>query len=202
MKTKIFTTTIIRALMLAVLSFATITSCKSDDDETPAIVYPDQNPLDGYLSATGFNQSSTIYTNAGSYEFGVEFTPNVKGKIKAITAKLPAINNNLKVTIWDATTKTVLRTEVINVSSVNTLITATISDLALEKDKKYAITMNSDDWYQRNKTDLSNTTYPVTSGNITIHRYGYRTGSTQTYPTSFPVSYYAGDLSFVFQQTE
>jgi hypothetical protein len=88
------------------------------------------------------------------------FSPDVKGKITAITIKLPDTNPNLRVTIWDYTTKTVLRTETLNVTATNTLITKEISELALEKDKKYLITMNSNDWYKRAKADNSNTAYP------------------------------------------
>lgn len=65
------------------------------------------------------------------------FPPNVNGKIKAITAKIPDISNTLRVTIWDYDTKTVLRTEIVNVSVANTLVTKAITELALVKDKKY-----------------------------------------------------------------
>ena len=43
----------------------------------------------------------------------------------------------MRVTIWDYDTKTVLRTEIVNVSAANTLVTKAITELALVKNKKY-----------------------------------------------------------------
>lgn len=137
-----------------------------------------------------------------SSEFGLAFSPNVKGQINAITVKIPNVNSNLRVTIWDYTTQTVLRTETVNITSSNVTTTKTISPLALEKDKKYMITMNSTDWYKEHKADNSAATYPVTAGNIKIWEYRWVGGSAQTFPTNPDPTYYAGDLSFVFQQTE
>lgn len=186
--------------MVFTIALTTI-SCSKDDSDPKATVYPEENPLDGYLTNSGFNQKVINYVNSGNYEFGIVFSPNVNGKIKALTVKLPDVNNSLKVTFWDATTQAVIRTELISVTSSNTLVTKAISELALEKDKKYAITMNSQDYYIREKTDQSDATYPVTSGNLKIWEYRWEAGATQIYPTTVDNAYYAGDLSFVFQQT-
>lgn len=184
-------------LLIITLSAA----CSSDDDKDNTPKFETENPLAAYYTATGFTTVSN-FINSGDYEFGLVFTPTVKGKIEAITLKLPASNPSVRVTIWDFTTKTVLRSETVNVVTADVGVTKEISDLALEKDKKYMITMNSNDWYKKNKADNTNVTYPIVAGNITINEYRWLSGTAQTFPTNVSSSYNAGDLSFDFTQTE
>ncbi len=192
------TLTTIFTLLLVTIS---ITSCSSDDskDNTPA--FETENPLAVYYTKTGFSKV-TNFINAGDYEFGLVFTPTVKGNLKAITLKLPEANPTLRVTIWDYASKAVLRSETINVETADLKVTKEISVLGLEKDKKYMITMNSNDWYKKTKEDLSNVTYPIVAGNITFNEYRWIGGKAQTFPTTVSADYNAGDLSFEFQQTE
>lgn len=188
--------------MLALSTVALATSCSKDDDEQPTpVVYNEENPLDKYHELAGFTTTSN-FINAGDYEFGLTFSPNVKGKINALVVKLPDVNTNLKVTIWDFNTKTVLRTETVSVPTANTVVTKSIPELSLEKDKKYVITMNSNDWYKRSKADNSNATYPITSGNIKVLEYRWIGGTTQVFPTNVSLNYNGGDLSFNFQQVD
>jgi hypothetical protein len=190
-----------KLILAAVVITAMFTSCKKDK-AADVPVYSEENFTDGYLATSGFGQKVTNQVNAGSYEFGNEFIPMVKGKITSLKVKLPDANTALRVTIWDKATSTPIRTETVNVTTANTLYTIDIADLDLAKDKEYTITMNSNDWYDRRKTDGSNTTYPIVVGNIKITSYKYATGATQTYPNSNQLAYYAGDLSFNFQRTE
>ena len=189
--------------LLAFIAIFSITSCSHDDDEPipKPVTYAVENPLDKYHEVAGFT-TTTNFINSGSYEFGLAFSPNVKGKINAITIKMPDVNPSLRVTIWDYTTKAVLRTETINVTASNTLITKSIPELALEKDKKYLITMNSNDWYKRSKPDNSNAAYPITAGNIKFWEYKWISGTAQTFPTTTSLDYNGGDLSFNFQQVD
>lgn len=190
---KIYLTSI---LMLSLV----FVNCSKDDDSTAVEVVAEENPLQGYLTATGFNQKTTNFTNAGDYEFGFSFKPSVSGSITALLVKIPDVHVGLRVTIWDKETATVLRTELIDVTSSGVEIKKNISSLSLTANKEYWITFNSNDWYDRRKTDGTNISYPVTVGNIQVTGYGYKSGTTQALPTSFPVNYYAGDLSFVFQK--
>ncbi len=184
----------IKHFALFLLTIITL-SCSKDE-----VVYPEENPLSAYITNSGFVNSNP-YSNSFFYsEFGLVFSPNVNGKIKALTAQLPDVNTNLRVTIWDYDSKVVLKTEYLNVSAANTVVTKSISELALQKDKKYLISMNSNAWYGRNKADNSNANYPVTAGNIKIHEYLSEVGTSQTFPLDVTSNYYAGDLSFVFQQ--
>lgn len=190
----------LKTIVTIILIAVSVVSCSSDDkDNTPK--FNVENPLAAYYTQTGFS-TVTNFVNAGDYEFGLAFTPTVKGNIKAITLKLPAASPSVRVTIWDYTTKAVLRSETLNVATADVQVSKEITVLALEKDKKYMITMNSKNWYKKNKADLSNVTYPITAGNIRFDEYRWIGGATQTFPTNVSANYNAGDLSFDFQQTE
>lgn len=197
MKTKIKKTILLFAITFSLFS------CSKDDDSTPApITYNEENPLQEFLTATGFVNIGTPTINELNYETGLEFTPLVKGKINTIIIKSPDTNSAMRVTIWDATTKTVLRTEIVNITTVNTNITKNISPLTLEKNKLYAITFSSNDYFLYRRPGNTDANYPVTSGNIRIERHLDSIQTEQTYPTNFPTNYYSGDLTFNFQQTE
>lgn len=192
MKTKI--------LSLVSIALLTLSSCNRDDDPK---IYSEENPLEAYLTNTGFAQKITNFINSGNYEFGLKFTPTVKGKVNAITVKIPDAATNVRVTFWDAASKTVLKTETIPSISANTELKYTLSSsLNLEKDVQYMITFNANDWYKRNKTDNTAAAYPVTAGNIKIDGYSWISGTTQTFPTNNDTTYYAGDISFVFQRVD
>lgn len=181
------------------IAFFAVSCSSNDDDNTPK--FKTENPLAEFYTQTGFT-ASTNFIDAGDYEFGLVFTPAVKGKIKAITLKLPAANPSVRVTIWDYTTKSVLRSETVNVATADVQVSKEISELLLDKDKKYMITMNSNDWYKKNKADNSSVTYPFTAGNIRYEEYRWGFGVEQTFPQYISATYNAGDLSFEFQQTE
>lgn len=187
--------------LVSILFFATvIVSCSKDNDKPEIFVTEDF--MNGYLTTSGFAEKTLDIVNDSDYETGLEFTPLVKGKITALKVKLPAANTALKVTIWDAATATVLRTERVNVAIAGTETILDIADLELAKDKKYAITMNTNDWYFRNRSDYSNATYPITSGNIRIDGFKWNSGTSQTYPTESKLNFYRGDVRFDFLQTE
>ena len=182
-------------------------SCSKDSPPTTvasapaAPTYQEENFFDGFLTATGFSQLTTAEINESFYEYGFEFIPLLNGKITSLRIKLPDPNNALRVTIWDMN-GAILKTSIVNVPTINTVTTIDIADLDLIKNKKYCITMNSNDYYVHKKTDGTGIVYPVTVGNIKVLSNKYIAGATQTYPTDEPPTYCNGDLSFNFLRTE
>jgi hypothetical protein len=191
-----------KTVLLASL-FAITLSCNKDDDPVvePTPVVPEQNPLAGYLAASGFDQKKVSQVNIGDYEFGISFIPTVNGKMTAIVAKIPDARPALRVTIWDKVAGTVLRTETVDITSAGVEVTKSITALDLVKDKEYFLTFNSNDWYDHRRTDSANVTYPFTVGDIRITSYSFKSGTTQALPNSPQLAYYAGDISFKFQKS-
>ncbi|WP_188753929.1 DUF4082 domain-containing protein [Parapedobacter defluvii] len=186
------------------LGISMLMSCSKDDDTPAPKVYPEENPLTLYLSNSGFNQKATNFINSGTYEFGYSFKPKVKGKINAVTFRIPDNATNVKVTIWDAATKAPLRSVVIPNAVANTELRQAIEPLEISTDTEYLVSYNGRSWYKRQKTDGSIAAYPVEAGNILItgFRWGATTSADQKYPVTVSKDYYGGDLSIVFQQVD
>ncbi len=110
-----------------ILLFVTVClfSC-SKDNETPAIVFQEQNPLEAFLIGS-FNKATYENVNTSDIEYGFSFIPSVTGNITAVTIKIPDIQNGLRVTIWDKTTGAVLRTENVDISTAGITITKKIA---------------------------------------------------------------------------
>lgn len=178
--------------------------CKKDNPvPLPApIIYLEQNPIPAYRTATGFNQQITPVINNSNFEFGIRFTPTVKGKINSIIVRIPDTRAGLRITIWDAATQSILRTESIDIINAGIETVKIITPQQLLKDNEYLISMNSNDWYYRTRTDMSAAPYPVITGDLKITGYGTLNGTTQDYPAFFTTTSYSGDLSFNFQRTE
>lgn len=186
-------------LLLAFTALISVSSCK-DDDSDP-IVYESEDPLDKFNELAGFTVTSN-FVNSGQYEFGMVFSPEVKGKIIALKLKIPATNNNVRVTIWDYDTKTPIRTEMMTSTVANQQSVKTISEVILEKNKRYLISMNCDDWYRRIRPDNANANYPITVGNIKFYEYRWLSGAAQVFPSIVSQNYNAGDIDFSFQRIE
>lgn len=193
--------------ILTIASFITIMmSCSKDNETTspvtpPVAANPEVNPLAAYLIATGFSEKTTNVINLDDYEFGISFKPIVNGKITALVVKIPDVNPTLRMTIWNKTTATVLKTETINYATADVEVTKAITPLDVVAGIEYFVTFNSNDWYNHERNNSSNTTYPLLIGDISITSYAFILGTAQAMPNASQVTYYAGDISFKFQKT-
>lgn len=189
--------------VLLTFSFLVI-SCSSDNNEPEAVVYNEENPFEIYMAYSGFSGSTGNVVNSGIYEFGFSFKPTVTGKINSLIVKLPTTNDALRVTLWDVETKKVIKSEMIKVPTAYVTVEKSIASIALTKDKEYFISINSDDWFSRNKKDGSAAPYPIIAGNITITGFAYvsSTATETIFPTNIRDKFYFGDVTFKFQQTE
>ena len=193
---------LLKSALLLSLSLSVI-NCSKDDAPAPTppvVVAPLQDPLAGYLAASGFNQKITTSINGADYEDGYSFIPLVNGKMTAIVVKIPDARLGLRVTVWDKVAGTVIITETIDVATAAVEVTKQITALDLVKDKEYFITMNTNDWYEYRKTDNTAVTYPFTVGDIKITSYRNKIGTAQAMPVNQAFTFYSGVCSFKFQK--
>ena len=123
--------------ILIIVTIIVVASCSKKDDAPVTTGYPEQNPLTGFLVASGYNQTTrNSINNTNIYEIGFSFIPLVKGKINAIKIKIPNIKSGLRVSIWDKTANSLIRAESVDIGSSDTEITKTISPLELLKDNE------------------------------------------------------------------
>lgn len=195
----------LKIIIILILISLSIVSCSSNSDEEKApVIYQYENPLDLYMAGSGFNQKAVDVKNSGIFEYGFSFKPTVTGKISSYFVKIPDVNNALRITLWDASTKTVIKSEKMFISVANMAFEKTIAPILLTKDKEYFLSVNSDDWINRTRTDGSVATYPIVAGNIVITSYAYisSTATETIFPTNVRNTYYSDDVSFKFTQTE
>ncbi len=183
-------------LILPAIFMTVLFSCSSDDNGSGGTT---ADFLDRYLSQTGFDQNTDQILDSEAYEFGVPFHVTADGKMTKIAVKTPAVNPDLRVTVWNAATQTILRTEHFNVTAAGQSKTFDIDDLQLSAGTPYLITMNSTAYYKHYRTDGANAAYPVAIGDVVIEGYGYIEATAQSFPVVFDNSDYAGDLSFAFR---
>ncbi len=176
-------------------------SCDKDDDNPTVPVYQPESPLQGFLNATGFNQSEESVIDGSNSEYGYRFRPTVTGSITSLAVRIPDVNNNLRVTIWDVATQEPIKTETFNVTSSGVAIVKDIVPLPLVKDKEYLISINTADYYVRERNNGSSAVYPVSVGNIQITGYAYASGLLQTFPATTATDLYSGDVNFTFLRT-
>jgi len=189
-------------LLLLLLAATAFHSCSNDDDTQTPPFFQQEDPLAGYLAAAGFTNKNTYIDDNNNYEMGYMFTPKVKGKINSLVINTPDIVTALRVTIWDVATQLPIRTEFINVTIPNANKTYAIAPLLLQKDKGYAITMNTSDYYSWQQPNQGAVDYPFMVGNISVDFALIDMGSAQVYPaTGMAVNTYFGNVSFKFQRT-
>jgi len=188
---------VVLILCVAAVAF----SCDKDDDNPQTPVYQPESPLQGYLTATGFNESESQVTNGTTTEYGYKFRPTVTGAITTLSVRIPDVNNSLRVTIWDVATQEPIKTETFNVASSGTAVVKAIAPLTLIKDKEYAISINTADYYVHERNNGSSAVYPVSVGNIQITGYVYAAGILQDFPGTTATDVYSGDVNFTFLRT-
>ena len=190
---------------IAILAIIIFTfSCSKNDAPAPiqpVILAPLQDPLPGYLAATGFNEKSSIEIDSWENAHGFSFIPLVNGKIRAIVIKNSVVQSGIRVTVWDKSNGTVLRTEYIDLPTAGVEIIKQITALELVKDKEYFLTLNTNDRYYRRRNDGVAVTYPFIVGDIKITSYAMKNGTvTQVIPTTLMTNACFGDCSFKFQK--
>jgi hypothetical protein len=186
---------------LLLFTFLLLVNC-NDEDKTSN---PIENPLEGFLLASGFNQqiinSAGNGANGTNYVTGFRFSPIENGKINAITLKIPDGDEFVKVNIFEFDSVTILHSENMIVPNANTQVIKSINPIQLTKDKDYVICMYTNDSYVRSKTNGTGVTYPITSGNIKIKEFLVDPIFSADYmPTGGGTNSFNGDLSFNFQK--
>jgi hypothetical protein len=193
-------------LLLLTIIFSLL-SCKKNDDSKPTPpVYPEENFLNSFLLTTQFNQKTTNQNSgAGYWNMGLAFKPKVNGTINSVLIKLPSSDGGVIVRIWKVSTQALLKTIPIIVATNNLQVISSIDKLPLLKDEEYIITMKVNSWFERRTTNNSIVNLPIEVNNIKITGIINTTSTLDSYPAisnSVTSSFYFGDISFNFQQTE
>jgi hypothetical protein len=163
--------------------------------------YPVENPLAGYLKGAGYKMNGKSSEIAvPSDEIGFSFKPICNGIITAITVKIPAVRQDLQVTIWDKESVRKLVNQEVNVSVADKQFTFPIKPLTVVKNSEYIISMNTNSYYGEYKA--AGATYPVKVGNILVTNFCYNDGVQKKMPIRNDVNRFKGNISFNFQKID
>jgi hypothetical protein len=193
--------------------FLMIISCSNEDVNIETMAeslelpvdtnFTDENPLPTFLSATRYNEHQVLCSNTRVFdEVGFKFKTLEKGIVNSLIVKIPIVNSNLIVTLTDSYSNQVIRTESLNVITANTPTLKNIVPLELEKNKTYYITMRTNNYYKRFRSDFSQPQYPVSVGSITIITPVTTAFSPDGVSFGGSGNFYSGDCSFTFLRTE
>jgi hypothetical protein len=169
-----------------------INACKKDDT---AAVKPSETPVATLVSEADWKL--TAYSS-GQFELGYVFSASVAGKVTQLGVQM-AVPGVYTVSVWDVDTKALLRQKSVEQTSPSKFSTATIDALALVKDKKYLVSINtvvggaSKGYNGLAKNPASSTTiFPISRGSIVIQKSVYSNSTTPV----FPATDYSGTNTF------
>lgn len=171
------------------------TGTSNSDFEVLAV----ENPFEEYLALTGFEQDGIMGGAPDPMELGLKIKPAVDGLITGVVIKHPVDAPDIRVTIWDVATESILETITVPNVAAGVETTHNITPLQLEHDKEYVVSFNTNAFYTYSRPDVQNATYPINAGNISISEFVFNFGANQTYPQNSDLHVYYGDLSFNFQ---
>ena len=134
-------------------------SCEKEEnkaEEKPFIALLNQPAV---LVDTGVTTMQWIY--------GFRFYANKDGKIKGLGMKLP-LKGVYKVSLWNLETGQRLKEETLTATADHSEVYNTISEVSLEKNKEFGVSIEANSFYKIRKADNSEFTFPIQEGNIAI----------------------------------
>lgn len=202
----------ILSLIINTLSF---NSCSNNDEElfVPSVNnnqtdvttnFVEENPFASFIEQANYNDFLLPCTNNSDvyYNVGLLFKPTSKGTINSLVVKLPVVNNSLEITLWDFTSKTKIRTEIMNVAIANQETTKNIIPIELIKNKKYIISMKTNSYYLWHEANWTQPKLPLKCGNIEITTPISSIENSSSMPSSGSGNFCNGECSFYFLRTE
>jgi hypothetical protein len=152
---------------------------------------------DNTISDANFD---TVYINDFYYEFGFEFEVTKNGKVTQLGTHIPD-TDDVRVSLWDLSDTSVIAQSTISVLANTPKFVNLATSVSLTTSKKYAITMQSNDYYYKQRTSTVVYSYPITKGNIKITKYGFNSGlnTSAKYPNIFATNYLAGVVDFTYE---
>jgi hypothetical protein len=192
MKKTISHSFLLAATFIAVLLFGCGKDISTSTEQPLTALFADNAISDVSLNDT--------FINSANYEFGFEFEVSKNGKVTQLGTHNPDAGN-IRVSLWDLADTSIIAQSTITVIANMPNFVALGSPVSLTTGKKYAITMQSNDWYEKSRTAFANYTYPIIKGNIKITKYGYSNGTftPAKYPDNFETDYLAGIADFTYE---
>jgi hypothetical protein len=130
----------------------------------------DENKVEEKPILTLLNQQSIVIDTLIATEpwiYGFKFTTVEDGKIKGLGMKVPK-NGSYKAKLWNLDNGELIKEEIITSNAAHGEIFKSISEISVKKNTNLGISIEADSFYKIRKSDNSNFTFPIETGNIRI----------------------------------
>jgi len=150
------------SLKISVLTFSLLLiliSCNKEENKV------EEKPI-----LTLLNQQSIVIDTiiaAEPWIYGFKFTTIEDGKIKGLGMKLPK-QGAFKAKLWNLDSGVLIKEETITANAAHAEIFNTIPEISIQKNTNLGISIEADSFYKIRKSNNSNFTFPIESGNIRI----------------------------------
>ena len=196
MKKLQITTTRISMVIISMLLL--ISACTKKSTPTPVPTpKPEITPIKKTESQAVYYYRYLNNGYATSYEHGITFSSNAKGKITKVGGKVPKAGN-YRITVWDDSSKNIITTTYADLDSTSYKYVS-ITPIDLRANKRYVVSINilKEAFEIRDNTGID--FMPFYADGITIHYYSDAKTSTQTFPDRSTYTFkIAGLVDFVF----
>lgn len=167
--------------VIVMIASMTLISCGKDDDEA-VNVKPSENIMTTLLQEPTWTQTTA---SAVSWELGYVFSTSSTGKITKLSCKMPE-PGSYTVSLWDQTTKTLLRQKTLEQSTPEKFVESGIDEFLVEKDKKYVISINTVVGGSAKKfftiSNANTNIFPIARGSILVQSSVYKAIATPKFP--------------------
>lgn len=181
-------------LLLLLIVMIILVGCAKKTTSTPK---PEITPIKNAESQSVYYYR---YLNNGystSYEHGITFSSNAKGKITKVGGKVPKAGN-YRITVWDDSSKNIITTTNVDLDSISYKYVS-ITPIEVRANKRYVLSINvlKEAFEIRDNTGID--FLPFYVDGITIHYYSDAKTSTQSFPNRQSYLFkIAGLVDFVF----
>lgn len=186
-----------RKWLMVILAFMMITNACSKKNNASPTVKPEITPIKNLESQTVYYYRYLDNGYTTSYEHGITFSSNSKGKITKVGGKVPK-SGNYRITVWDDSSKAIITTVNADLDSVGYKYVS-ITPIEVRANKRYVVSINvlKEAFVIRDNAGYD--FMPVYADGITIHYYSDAKTSTQTFPDRQSYLFkIAGLVDFVF----
>jgi hypothetical protein len=142
-------------------------SCKKDKTET----IPDETAFSNILADSTYTIRVSQLNSPKIYEFGIRFSPSIKGVVTKLGCKLPK-KGVYRMCLWNVNDKMLLVETTVN-QITSELTWQAITKTNIEVGKSYYITVTADNWYDAYPKSTNNVSYPIIRDNIQLQAFGY-----------------------------
>lgn len=149
----------LRFLAITISFLVIFLSCDKDENKQ------EEKPI-----ITLLNQQSIVidtFIAAEPWIYGFKFSTLEDGKIKGLGMKLPK-KGSYKAKLWNLDNGELIIEEIITSNAAHAEIFNSISEISVQKNTNLGISIEADSFYKIRKSDNSNFTFPITTGNICI----------------------------------